>query len=82
MARKLAQAGQETHLLAASGVQLRSDLEEARRSCGHSTADAAVSQALAEYVRRHKRQRIVELFGTIEYDDDFDYKAAQSRKQP
>ena len=52
-------------------------LEEARRSGGHSTADAAVSQALAEYVRRHKRQSIVELFGTIEYDDDFDYKAAR-----
>ena len=36
-ARKLAQAGQETHLLAASGVQLRSDLEEARRS--HADAE-------------------------------------------
>ncbi len=57
-------------------------VEEARHAGRHATAEDAVSQALTEYVRRHKRQRIVELFGTVEYDEGFDYKAARARKQP
>ena len=54
-------------------------VEEARHVGRHATAEDAVSQALTEYVSRHKRLRIVELFGTVEYDDDFDYKAARAR---
>ena len=47
-------------------------VEEARQSGHHATPEEAVRQALEEYIRRHKRLRIVELFGTVEYDDDYD----------
>jgi hypothetical protein len=57
-------------------------VEEARRLGNHASPEEAVRQALEEYVRRHKRLRIVELFGTVEHDDDYDYKAARSRKLP
>ncbi|MBC7815600.1 MAG: type II toxin-antitoxin system VapB family antitoxin [Planctomycetaceae bacterium] len=50
-------------------------VEETRQAGHHGTSEEAVRQALEEYVRRHKRLRIVELFGTIEYDESYDYKA-------
>jgi hypothetical protein len=33
-----------------------------------------VEEALQEYVQRRKQLKIIELFGTIEYEDDYDYK--------
>jgi hypothetical protein len=40
----------------------------------------AVNTALSEYVQRHSQASIVELFGTIDYDADYDYKKLRSRK--
>ena len=54
-------------------------VEEAKRIGRHRSKREAVNQALAEYVARHKRSRVLELFGTLEWDADYDYKA--SRKQ-
>src|SRR5271166_2458076 len=50
-------------------------IEEARNLGGHKTKKDAVNAALAEYVRRHKQMEIVKLFGTIDYDPKYDYKA-------
>jgi len=41
---------------------------------GHRTKRAVVEEALQEYVQRRKQLTITELFGTIEYEDDYDYK--------
>jgi Arc/MetJ family transcription regulator len=41
---------------------------------GHKTKQAAVSAALAEYVQRRNRLRILELAGTVEFDPNWDYK--------
>ncbi|PHM05920.1 type II toxin-antitoxin system VapB family antitoxin [Nostoc sp. 'Peltigera malacea cyanobiont' DB3992] len=41
---------------------------------GHPTKDAAVEEALREYVQRRKQLKILELFGAIEDDDDYHYK--------
>lgn len=57
-------------------------VEEARKIGRHDTTEDAVRCALREYIARHKRLRIVELFGTIEYDDDYDYKAVRRKDQP
>jgi len=38
-----------------------------------------VTAALEEYVRRRKQLRIFELEGQIDYDPDYDYKAARRR---
>ncbi len=56
-------------------------IEEARRIGGHKTKREAVSAALDEYVRRRNQLRIVELFGTVDYDPRYDYKAARRKKR-
>lgn len=56
--------------------------EEVRRLGRHKTKTAAVNAALYEYVRRHKQLAIVELFGTIDFDPEYDYKAERRRRRP
>jgi Arc/MetJ family transcription regulator len=50
-------------------------IEEARRLGKHQTKKEAVTAALGEYVRRRKQVRILEAFGSFEFDPDYDYKA-------
>lgn len=54
-------------------------IQEALKIGGHQTKRAVVEAALKEYVQRRKQLKITELFGTIEYDEDYDYK--QQRNQ-
>lgn len=54
-------------------------LEEAHRIGGHRTKKATVTEALREYILRRKQQRVLDLFGTIEYDSDYDYKEQRQR---
>lgn len=49
-------------------------IQEALKLGGHRTKRALVEEALQEYVQRRKQVKITELFGTIEYEDDYDYK--------
>ncbi len=55
-------------------------IEEARTIGGHKTKREAVNAALAEYVQRRKQMGIIKLFGTIDYDPKYDYKARRWRK--
>jgi hypothetical protein len=52
---------------------------EAQELGGHSTKKAAVVAALEEYVRKRTTPKIVALFGTIEHDSAYDYKAERRR---
>jgi Arc/MetJ family transcription regulator len=54
-------------------------IEEARRVGGHGTKKAAVTAALDEYIRRRKQRDIIKLFGTIDFDPDYDHKANRRR---
>ena len=54
-------------------------LEEAQEMGGHRTKKATVTEALHEYIQRRKQARILELFGTVEFDPKYDYKK-QRRK--
>ncbi len=56
-------------------------IEEARTLGGHKTKKEAVTAALAEYVQRRKQTGIIQLFGTIDYDPAYDYKAERQRKR-
>jgi Arc/MetJ family transcription regulator len=56
-------------------------IEEARRIGGHKTKKAAVTTALEEYVQRNKQRRILEAFGTFDFDPAYDYKAERRRKR-
>jgi Bacterial antitoxin of type II TA system, VapB len=55
-------------------------IEEARRVGKHKTKREAVSAALAEYVKRRKQLRILDVFGTIDFDPKYDYKTERRRK--
>jgi Arc/MetJ family transcription regulator len=39
------------------------------------TKKDTVNEALAEYVRIRKQRKVAELFGKVEFDGDYDYKA-------
>lgn len=52
---------------------------EAQKVGGHATKKAAVSQALMEYIQRKRQLEVLALFGTVDYDADYDYK--QQRRQ-
>ena len=54
-------------------------LERARKLSGERTKTAAVVRALEEFVARRDQRRIVELFGALEWDPKYDYKAERSR---
>jgi hypothetical protein len=56
-------------------------IETARKLGGHKTKKAAVTAALDEYIRRHKQQEIISLFGTIDFDPDYDYKAERKARR-
>ena len=55
-------------------------VQEVKRLGGHSTKRAAVNEALREYVIRRKQKKILEIFGTLEWDPKYDYKPARKRK--
>lgn len=46
---------------------------------GEPTKKAAVTLALKEFIARREQRRVAELFGKLEWDDSFDYKAERSR---
>jgi len=39
-----------------------------------------VNQALSEFIKRRKTADIIDLFGKIEYDPDYDYKEARQSR--
>jgi len=55
-------------------------LEEARKIGGQRTKKATVTEALTEYIQRRKQQRVVDLFGQIDVDPKYDYKAQRRRR--
>jgi Bacterial antitoxin of type II TA system, VapB len=57
-------------------------ITEAKKLGGHRTKKDAVNAALDEYVRRRKQQKVVSLFGTIDFDEKYDYKRERKRKRP
>jgi Arc/MetJ family transcription regulator len=56
-------------------------IEEARRAGRHKTKKEAVNAALAEYVLRRKQLRILDAFGSFDFDPKYDYKAERGRKR-
>ena len=55
-------------------------VEEAKRLGGHRSKRVAVNEALAEYVARRKRRKVLELFGRLDWDPDYDYKRDRDRR--
>ncbi len=47
---------------------------------GHRTKKATVTEALQEYIGRRKQAQILDLFGQIDYDPEYDYKEQRRRE--
>jgi len=49
-------------------------IDEARRIGNYKTKREAVTAALDEFIRRRKQLEILDHFGTIDFDPDYDYR--------
>lgn len=66
----------------ATNLALDQDLlERAFRVSGEPTKKAAVTRALQEFIARREQRRVAELFGKLEWDTAFDYKAERDRRR-
>jgi Arc/MetJ family transcription regulator len=54
-------------------------LEKALEVSGEKTKKAAVTKALKEFISRREQRRILELFGSLEWDEEYHYKKERSR---
>lgn len=65
----------------ATNLALDPDLiERALKLSGEGTKKAAVTRALEEFITRSSQKRLVDLMGTLEWDESFDYKAERTRR--
>ena len=55
-------------------------LQEALRLGKHRTKKATVNEALSEYIQRRKRLKMLDAFGTIDFDPQYDYKAERNKR--
>ena len=55
-------------------------LIEAQKIGKFKTKKETVNTALLEFIQRHKQMEIKELFGKIDYEDDYNYKSGRNRK--
>jgi len=56
-------------------------LEIALKAGGLKTKKDTVNLALTEFVQRRRNADILSLFGTVVYDDEYDYKTARQRER-
>ncbi len=54
-------------------------IDEAKALGKQKTKSAVIVAALQEYIQRRRQAQILDLFGTIEYDSDYDYKEQRNR---
>ena len=54
-------------------------LETALAVGGLKTKKDTVNLALEEFIQRRKADEVISLFGTIDYDSEYDYKKMRTR---
>jgi Arc/MetJ family transcription regulator len=68
-------------MIMATNLQIDDKLiTRAQRLGKHRTKRAAVTKALQDYISRLEQEKILLLFGSIDYDPNYDYK--QQRIKP
>ncbi len=55
-------------------------LDQAFKISGEPTKKAAVTRALQEFIARREQRRVAELFGKLEWNPAYDYKAERTRR--
>ena len=65
----------------ATNLAINDKLLEMAKDIGkHKTKKAVVTEALQEYIQRKKQFQITKLFGSVEYDEEYNYKEQRKRK--
>lgn len=54
-------------------------LNKALEVGGEKTKEATVNRALREFIARREQERLLDLFGKFDWDDEYDYKRERSR---
>ena len=54
-------------------------LDQVLELSGEATKKAAVTLALKEFIARREQKKLTELFGKLDWDASFDYRAERSR---
>ena len=54
-------------------------IAQAQKVGQHKTKKDAVTTALKEYIARRKQIEVIDLFGKIDFDKNYDYKKARRR---
>ena len=55
-------------------------IDRALKVSGEKTKKAAVTRALQEFIARRSQKRLIELMGSLQWDDSYDHKAERSRR--
>nr|MBQ5525854.1 type II toxin-antitoxin system VapB family antitoxin [Succinivibrionaceae bacterium] len=55
-------------------------LEKAMRIGGLKTREETVNQALREFIERREAEKLIAAFGTVDFDEGYDYKAERNRR--
>lgn len=55
-------------------------LDQVLELSGEQTKKAAVTLALKEFIARREQRKLAELFGKLDWDPSYDYKAERSRQ--
>jgi hypothetical protein len=54
-------------------------LQEALALSDNLNTQSLIETALLEYIQRRKQLKILDLFGTIDYDENYDYKQQRNK---
>ena len=49
-------------------------IKEALKLSKHDNENVVIQEALQEFIQKRQQLMITELFGTIDYEDDYNYK--------
>jgi Arc/MetJ family transcription regulator len=52
---------------------------QAQKNGHHRTKKEAVTAALKDYIAHKKRLQVLDLFGHIDFEENYDYKKARTR---
>ena len=55
-------------------------LAHALRVSGHRTKKATVVEALEEYIQRREQAKVIDLFGTVDFEPTYDHKKQRRRR--
>jgi len=56
-------------------------IAEAQKLGDHRTKKEAVTAALDEYIQRRKQLLVIELFGKIDFDENYDYRRERTKRK-